>query len=372
MSFVTNTKPLNDALALGIINANVTNFEKRSSIVQLTITSNKLRINVEASRIRTQIEVLGQAEEDYATIFVSSTTLKQLMSTITSPTVTLTIDENGLTIKAGKSKFTIPKMFDISEIELNQPEIPENYMDNASDLDKTTWKYVKENQMYAIATSFAHPVYCNVFAGSDNSVLVGDYDNSVFTYGKVATFGEQCLLSPTILNLLISLPDGAKITKIGKSYLVFVTLDSFSYVTQFTPIYEGDDGIGTYHSEIFLNLMKHEDSGVAVNASEITKYLSQAEMLNTETTPVIDFVVDKESITLKDRNVACEVSLTAETSVTYSTRFKTSFLKKVFANYGDKIVYIKPLIDTENEVSGILVWDEDDILTSMLASVVTV
>ena len=81
MIFTTNTKPLNDALALGIINANITNLDKRSGIVQLTATTDKLRINVETSRIRTQIEVLGSGDGDYSTIFVSSSTLKQLMST---------------------------------------------------------------------------------------------------------------------------------------------------------------------------------------------------------------------------------------------------------------------------------------------------
>ena len=174
MIFTTNTKPLNDALALGIINANITNLDKRSGIVQLTATTDKLQINVETSRIRTQIEVLGSGDGDYSTIVVSSSTLKQLMSTITSPTVSLEFSESGLSIMVGKSKFNLPKMIDISEMSLNAPEIPENYMDNAVDVDKSTWKYVKENQMYAVATSFSHPVYCNVFLGGESGVLVGD------------------------------------------------------------------------------------------------------------------------------------------------------------------------------------------------------
>ena len=369
MIFTTNTKPLNDALALGIINANITNLDKRSGIVQLTATTDKLQINVETSRIRTQIEVLGSGDGDYSTIFVSSSTLKQLMSTITSPTVSLEFSESGLSIMVGKSKFNLPKMIDISEMSLNAPEIPENYMDNAVDVDKSTWKYVKENQMYAVATSFSHPVYCNVFLGGESGVLVGDYDNSIFTYANLPTFGDQCLLSPTILNLLISLPDGSKISKVGNSYIVFVTLDSYSYVTQFIPFYEGDEGIGTYHSEIFLGLMVHGENSVAVNASEITKYLSQAEMLNTETIPVIEFTLSDNAIALKDRNVNCVVSLAAETTTSYSIKFKTSFLKKLMSNYGDKIVNVQPLVDAENEVSGILVWD--DKLTSMLACVVS-
>lgn len=371
MIFTTNTKPLNDAISLGIINGNITTIDKKSGIVQLTATADKLRINVETSRIRTQLEVLGNGEgEDYFTIFVSSTLLKQLMSTITSPTVKLDLSDAGLTIIAGKSKFTLPKMFDIVDIELNQPEIPDNYMDNAVDVDKTTWKYVKENQMYAVATSFAHPVYCNVFVGGESGVIVGDYDNSIFTYSTSSTFGNQCLLSPTILNLLISLPDGAKITRIDKSYLVFVTLDSFSYVTQFTPMYEGDEGIGSYHSEIFLGLMQHTDTNISVNASEITKYLSQAEMLNTEAIPRIDFIVNGDTVTLKDHNVSCEVSLTNPAPTSYTTKFKTAFLKKLMSNYGDKIVNVQPLIDSNGEVSGILVWD--DTLTSMLACEVAV
>ena len=371
MIFQTNTKPLNDALTLGIINSNVTNYDKRSNVVQLTMTTEKLIINIEASRIRTQIEVLGTGDAEYATIFVSSTMLKQLMSTITSPTVSLEFSDSGLNILLGRSKFTLAKMLDASEIELTAPEIPENYMDNAVSIDRSTWKYVKENQMYSIATSFSHPVYQNVWIGSGNDILVGDYDNSIFTYATVPTFGDQCLISPTILNLLISLPDGAKISKIDKSYLVFVTLNSFSYVTQFLPMYEGDDGIGSYNSDIFLGMMKHEDDGsISVNASDVTRYLAQAEMLNKETIPVIEFIVEDDCIRLKDRNVDCVVSINDNPEFKYSTKFKTALLKKLMSNYGDQMVHIKPLVDENNEVSGILVWDI--VLTTVLACVVTV
>ena len=369
MKFTTNTKPLNDAISLGIINANINALEKRSKIVQLTASKDRLRINVETSRIKTQIDVMGTGDEGHARIFVSSVTFKQLMSTITSPTVTLEFIDGGVVIQSGRSKFTIPQSLEIEAADttgLNTPEIPEDFMENSVALDKRVWKYVKDNQMFAIATKYAHPIYCNVFVGADNYIMVGDYDNSIFTCSYLETLGNQCLFSPTIVNMLISLPDGSKITKINDSYLVFAMMDSYTYVSQFTPFYEGDNEIGSYHSEIFLEYMKHSDEeGVVVNASELTNYLARAEMLSKEAVPAITVIQKTDCIVLRDNNVNCEASIAESSQYSYEGRFNVSFLKNVMSHYGNKNIRIKPIYGEDNTLNGILVWD--DILVSMLA-----
>lgn len=370
MKFTTNTKPLNDVLAIAIVNANISKFYKVSSIVQLTATTDKLIINVDYERICMQIELLGNGDADYASVMVDSSSFKQFMSTISSSTVTIDFkdDGSGIAILAGKSKFNIPKLDVGDDSELKKPEIPENYMDSAVDLDKSVWKFVKNHQSYALATSKAFPVFRCIWVGSDGDILVGDYENSVFTHSKFNALSSQCLINSEILNILMSAPDDVKITKNENSYILYSVHDSYGYTAQFTPLYEGDDGVGSYNSDIFLGIMNREIDGVEVNASDITTYLTQAEMLNKEIIPVISFDKKGNTILLHDRNVNCEVACNNETSLDYSIKFNTSFLRKVLANYGDTLVKVKPIVGSDNEVSGIII--EDDILTSMIASVV--
>jgi hypothetical protein len=166
--------------------------------------------------------------------------------------------------------------------------------------------------------------------------------------------------------MLISLPDGSKITKINDSYLVFAMMDSYTYVSQFTPFYEGDNEIGSYHSEIFLEYMKHSDEeGVVVNASELTNYLARAEMLSKDAVPAITVIQKTDCIVLRDNNVNCEASIAESSQYSYEGRFNVSFLKNVMSNYGNKNIRIKPIYGEDNTLNGILVWD--DILVSMLA-----
>ena len=90
MIFECNTKPLSDALNLGVINSNVSNFHKKSCIVQVSATKSDLVINIESSRICTQLNLKGRGDsDDYSTIFVDSLLIKQLMNTFDTPKVSL-------------------------------------------------------------------------------------------------------------------------------------------------------------------------------------------------------------------------------------------------------------------------------------------
>ena len=68
-------------------------------------------------------------------------------------------------------------------------------------IDNSDWKFVKDYQMYAIGMSFVHPVYTQVWIGSEGDVIVGDFDNSIFTFSKKNKLGKTCLLSNTIFYL---------------------------------------------------------------------------------------------------------------------------------------------------------------------------
>lgn len=366
MNFTTNTKPLSDALDLGIINSNISNFHKKSTVVQVTANKSELRINIESSSICTELLLKGSGDsEEPASLFISSALFKQLMSTIDSPTVTLEFVEGGLVIHSGKSKFTLPKLIDADDLSLTSPTVPEINPPEI-DIDTSNWKFIKDNQMYAIAMSFIHPVYTKVWVGETGDVLVGDFDNSLFTHSKSGNLGNTCLLSDTIVNLFNSLPEGSKLCKLDRTYLVKYTSDSFSYVTEFTPMYEDDENVGSYQSDIFLTMMGHPDSYVKIKSSVLSKFLNQAEMLSSSSEDTIKLVFDGTTLALHDSNVDCKVDVESEGLDPFEVEFKTESLRKVFANYDDADIYISSM-KQEDEVVGILIWDGN--LTTLIAGV---
>lgn len=363
MKFTCNTKPFADSLNLGIINSNVSNFHQKSCTVELTASDNQLKINIEASQIYTEIHIPGKGEGDPATIFVDSLLLKSLASTFESQTVTLDFTDNGLIITSGKSKFTLPKMVDGSDFDLRAPEVPES-LEGAIDINQSDWKFIKDYQMYAISMAFINPVYTRVWVGQNGDVLVGDFDNSLFTHSVHSKLGKTCLLSDTIINLFNSLPAGSKIIPMGESYVIQLKTDSYEYLTQFTPLYESDESVGDYHSEIFLGMMQHPDNSVKINTTAVTKALNQALLLSTNSQDSITLSLEDGQIHLTDKNVDCTIPYTGETEDTYKVEFNLERLKKVIANYSDEAISISPM-EQDGVAVGIMVWN--DSLTTIVA-----
>lgn len=375
MKFQTNTKPFVDALALGIVNANVSSFHKKSCIVQISAEEFALRINVESSRIRTEIRLKG-AGSDFKKdkdgndiksemIFVDSMLLKQLAATLETSLITLEFEEGGLTIRSGKSKFTLPKVLDSTEIELTPPSV---LTDNAleSELDKADWKFVKDFQMYAISMAFVHPVYTRVWVGEAGDVMVSNYDSGLFTHSKKSKLGNTCLLQDSIINLFNSLPEGTKVAKVGRNYIIHISSDSFEYVTEFTPEYEDDESIGSYNADTFLSMMGHDSPSSEVNVAAITKLLNQAILLSTTSEDTIKWIVKDNNLKLLDRNVDGNIEVTGDASIDYEIEFKLASLKQVISNYSDETVHIAPTF-LDGEPTGILVWNDE--LTTLFAGV---
>lgn len=365
MVFQTNTKPLCDALNLGIINSNVSNFHKKSTIVQVSADSHTLKINVESSMIKTELKLRGKGDGESSSIFVDSLLFKQLINTLDSSVVTLDFEDDGLRIVSGKSKFTLPKMVDASELSLQTPELID-YSDNGKEIDKTGWKFVKDNQMYAISLAFIHPVYTYVWVGESGDVLVGDFDSSLFTHSKKVDIGKTCLLSDTIVNLFDALPEGATITDLGSDYIVRYESDSFSYVTQFTPLYESDEEVGSYNSEIILDMMQHPTRYTEVKTDPIVKLLNQSILLSSSTSNTVHLSVSENSLRIQDNNVDGFIDAVGDDSISYDLDFSLDSLKSVLSSYNSEFIYISPLVRDEETV-GIIVWDSD--LTTVLAGV---
>lgn len=368
MKFTTNTKPLADSLNLGIINSNVSNFHKKSCVVQLSADADTLKINIEAAMICTELVLKGSGEGEPATIFVDSLLLKQLVNTLDSSTVTLEFEETGLHIWSGKSKFTLPKMIDSTEFELRSPDVPSGNV-TAIDIDKSDWKFIKDNQMYAISMGFVHPVYTKVWVGESGDVLVGNIDTGRFTHSMKSKLGNTCLLSDTIINLFNSLPDNAKLIKLDSDYLIQFTADSFTYTTQFTPLYETDEGVGDYNANVFLDVMNVPDTSVEVPTVAVTKLLNQAILLSSTTEDTITLSVVDGVLRLKNKDVDGQIMTEGDNSISFALDFKLQSLKEVIADYDDEFIELNALADADNpgEVSGIIVWNAD--LVTIIAGV---
>ena len=356
-----NTKPLLTALNLAVVNSNVSKYYKRSCLAQITISPKLLKINLEASNVVSEITIVGATDTaDTQTIFVDNLLLKQLISTLSTSTVSLDIRPDSLVIVSGKSKFTLAKMIDGDDLALNVPSTTSTGSQIV--LNKNGWKFVKDNQMYAIAMSFTHPAYARVWVGQAGDVLVGDFATSLFTHSRNSDLGKTCLLSDTIINLLNSLPEGASITATDTGYVISVTTDGFTYTSEFSPEYE--DIVGSYNADIILSALNHPDNHFAVAAAQINQILAQALLLSTSTEDTIKFQVDNNVLRLVDNNVNCQVDINY--AGTIDLEFNTDRLKSVIASYGDVDIRIGPSI-VDDEVCGIIVWN--DAFTTALAGV---
>lgn len=367
MKFNVSTKPLIDALNLGVVNQNVSKFYQKSCLAQITAGKRDLKINLEAANVLSELLLKGSGDaEESVTVFVDCLLFKQLVSTFEAAVTTFEFIEGGLILHSGKSRFTLPNMIDGSELELTSPNTSSG-QGVSIDIDKSDWKFIKDYQMYAIAMSFIHPVYTRVWLGEGGDVIVGDFDNSMFTYSKKSKLGKTCLLSDTIINLFNSLPDGAKLTQLDKSYLINVKTDGFEYASEFTPQYEEDEGVGSYNSEIILGMMvKDEANAVKFNVDAVTKLLGQAALLSSSTEDVIKFKVTPEEIVLSDRNIDGKIPVEGNLAESYEVEFKSVLLKSVVSNFDESQIYIAPMKQDE-DVIGVTFWTKS--MTTILAGV---
>ena len=365
MRFEANTKPITDGLDLGIINSNITKFYQKSCIVELNIEEDALRVNTEVSSIKSELVFHGHTsnDDDNRHIFVDSLLFKNLLSSIDADTITFDISDNTLTVYAGRSNFKLPQVIGESDIELNRPT-QLDAAENLIEVDKSAWKFIQDYQMYSISMSFLHPVYRLVWMGNSGNVIVGDYDNSIFTTSTKSQLPNTCLVEDTIVNLLNNVPEGSTLIPVGRNYEIKVDLDPYSYVCEFAPKLESDEGIGDYNSDIILGLFNHED-GIHVNTDKLNVYLSQAELFSKANDDTIKLVCDNASLSLVNQNVNCKVE-TNNPFDPFEVNFNIKLLKDVFAHFDNNEIDICPLVQDE-QVSGIVAWTDN--LSTVLGGV---
>lgn len=361
--FTVSTKPLIEGINLGIVNANISNYFQRSTMAQVTATKNKLTINLEASLIYSEIEFKGMGTEDTpAIIFVQSSLLKQLVSTFEAATTIFEFDESGLILHSGKSKFTLPKVID-ADMTFQRPNALSS---DIFDINKADWKFIKDYQLYALAMSFVHPVYTTAWFSESGDVLAGDFDIGLFTHSKKGNLGSTCLISDTIVNLLTSLPEGAKLYKLENSYVINVKTDSFTFTSEFVPKHENDKDMGSYNADMILAVMDTTGESVKVNVAAIMKVLNQADMISTKSEDSITLSVSTGQIAFNDESVNCVIPAEGTISNPYTVEFNIDSLKKVMSNCSEDFVSIYAACN-EGEVSGITISSKD--LTTSIAAV---
>lgn len=363
MRFTVSTKPLKNVTDLGIIKANISKFYYRSNIVQITATRDTLKLNIEASGIKSRMILQGSGDEDTtASIMVECAMFKNLIDSIETDIVTFEFIEGGLYVHTGTSKFAIPQIIDVADVQLDEP-VDQYKSDNVITINPASWQFIKDHQMYAIATSNKHPVYTNVWVSENKDVLVGDYDNSLFTYSKCGDFDTTCLFPTSLINLFTSIPEGSKVVKVGNSYVLAIDTDSYSMITEFMPKYESDESVGSYNSEIILNMLAHPESFITVDVGPISKFISQTAILRQgDMNKVIDFTLSGGKLTLT--NKASNYSMDVASDGTYTVKFSIDLFKNVLSNFDSDKVNIAPMMRGESAI-GCIFWT--DTLTTLLA-----
>ena len=365
MRFTVNTKPLQEALSLAVVDANINSMYQPSILAQMIATRDKLTLNFEASRILSEVEVFGAGDSDEAGVaIVSNKMLKQLVSTLDTNTITIEFVEGGIVIYSGKSKFSVPNIVDVLNMRLDAPN--RQFEGQSIPVDKTKWKFIKDNQMYAVAMSFVRPVYTRVWIGDDTDVLTGDMDMSLFTHSNMSDLHNRCLITDTIVNLINSLPDGAELHPLGEAYVVTVTTDSYSYVAQILTENEDSPNTGNYMAEVILEMMNHSEENITINLAALQKILSQSAIFldGGKADATIHFALNDNTVSLHDNNVDGKVQIVSGSLRDFDIEFKTELLSSVLKHFDSENISIS-ILTSEGEDAGLLFWD--DKLTTMLA-----
>lgn len=363
MKFTVNTKALKNATNLGIIKSNISKYFYRSNVVQITANHDTLKINIEASGIKTKMTLGGSGDEDATkSVIVDCSIFKTLIDSIESDILSIEFVAGGICIHAGTSKFSVPQMLDSNDVQLEEP-IDNFTVSNTVTIKPADWQFVKDHQMYAIATKESHPVYKNVWVGDNNDILVGDFDLSLFTYSKRGEFDSVCLFPPTIINLFTSLPEGSTVSKVGRSYILNIETDSYSMITEFMPKYEDDEAVGSYNAQMIISMLAHPESYITIDVGAITKFINQAAILKqSDLDKIFDFILNDGTLTLTNKTNSYTMSV--DSSDSYSVKFNSELLKSVLTNFDSDKVNIAPMTRGDMTI-GCIFWT--DSLTTVLA-----
>ena len=356
MKFNLNVAPLKAAMDLGIIQSNISKFFEKSTVIELSVEGDLLRLNTQATSLLSEATIKGYNEEKFTgSAIVDCTLFKQLINTIDSNEVTLDFQDNMLVVMSGKSKFNVPKLLEDEEgASLDRPELEENLKSSFSgELHPSMWKYIQDHQLYSVAMSQVYKVYTRVWVSKDKGVLAGDYSTSMFTYQPHSDLDSSCLVSPTIVNLLSVLEEGTKLYHMDEqNYVVCMNTDSFDFRSQFTVEHEDENGIGVYAADDIFSMV-FDDSVPAAKISQKKLYstVKQAALFASSSDPLVFLVADENGIVLENDNVSCKVNKDSY-PIEYKVGFNISELDTVVSHMDGDELQVAPIVK-DDEVYGV-------------------
>lgn len=364
MKFNVSTKPLLEGLNLAVVSSNISKFNLKSTLAQVTVSEGKLVLNFEATSVKTQLSILGGVEnfnpDDVA--FVSCVDLKQLVSTFQDSVTTIEFTANsGLTLYNNGSSFNLAGLLSSDE-RLSTPNIEAYNQVNKKPLSKAGWKFIDDHQTYAMAMSFVNAVFTRAWVSNTGDVLIGDMDMGIFTHSNKGELDETCLISPEIINLFVSMPEGSTIGNIGSSYVVCSENDAFTYWAEITPDHEENPKYGSYNSEIIMSTMvENPQMAVKVKSSDIARALNQADLLRKDSTAAsIDVVVNSGKMIIADANINVVIPVEGNPTIDYTIKMAANTFKSTINNMNTEAICISPVYNDEAEAYvGLMIWTDD-------------
>lgn len=365
MTFTCSTKPLNDALAMSVIQKNVNKFYPKSCLARLKASSNRLTINLEAANIVTEISIFGSGDEESCDeIYVDCIRLKNLVGAVSNDVVSLEFIEHGVVLHVGNSKYTLEQMMDSNDVLFNVPSTEYKALNDEFVVEGNPWKFVQDHLMYIRNKDTKLPLYQYVWTNEDGKVIVGDMENGMFattTLKGGTQFSKALLLSDTIVNLMNSIPSGTKICETENGYRIAFSNDAFEYVAEFVPRYEGEPGVGDFQAPTILGLLdKNADDSVEIDISGIVEFLNKTSILTALSDTIIEFSVENGILDVKNRlsHYSMQVKGDNAEELNFSLKFIAQNLYEAISHTVKNVVHIQPSFRDDIPV-GIVFWEDN-------------
>lgn len=370
MKFNVSTKPLLDGLNLAVVTSNISKFNLKSTLAQVTVREGKLILNFEATSVKTQLSILGgvENEDSDCVAFVSCVDFKQLVSTFQNSVTTLEFTDNcSLTLYNGGSSFKLAGLLSSDE-RLATPDVEAFNRSNKMPVSKTGWKFIDDHQTYAMAMSFVNAVFTRAWISNTGDVLIGDMDMGIFTHSNKGELDQTCLVSPETINLFVSLPDNSTMANIGSSYVICAENDAYTYWAEITPDHEDNPKYGSYNSDIIMGMMTQDSQmAVKVKASDISRAINQADLLRRDNKVTsIKVGVGGSKMTLADANINAVIDVEGNPSIQYEVNMNCTTLRSAINNMDNEVIFVAPVFNEESETNvGMMIWtDEMAVLVS--------
>ena len=354
MKFTVNTKPFKNALSLAVVDSNVVKYYMKSTIVQITASIDRLRVNTEASSIITEVSIYGDGDCD-ASVLLDAILLKKLISTIDSSQLDIEFNGNSVCIVTSDGRYNLPVLGDTNESSLRRPiSVDESAV--AVEVKVEDWKFIKSYQMYARSEFDGYPAYTQVYVGDSGDILVGCQKRSLFTHSSCnvfGTIGSTCLISESVVNMLNAVPDNATISRVGNQYVISAQTDAFEYTTQFEPKYESDE-FGYYMADTIIDMMKTFDTPhISVLTTDVLNILNRVSILSKRLTK-LHVKVDNSGITFSNNDMKSTINVSDSPDTHYEIDMNPDMLRNVISHCPEVNIRIYPA-KREGELVGIVI-----------------